>query len=131
MLKPTVGINIEKNFAPFIWASISCTVGKGRTSLSILWFSGLRSTQIRTFPDFLLTTTILAHHEVGLVTFEIMPDFSIVSKSSTAFGRRGRGTCLGVKIECGFSSGQSCIWYSPLPFCPLHEDVHSRIIKSL
>ena len=67
----------------------------------------VRSTQIRTSPDFLGTTTIQAHHGVGSNTFAITPAFSILSRSSATLGRRGRGMCRGVKSACGLALGRS------------------------
>ena len=109
---PLLASNFEKTLAPASWESVSSTFGSGWTSLSTFWLSGLRSTQIRTLPDFLGTTTIPAHHGVGSDTLEITPVFSVLSSSSATLGRRGKGTCCGVKSACGLVSGRSQMWYS-------------------
>ena len=56
---------------------------------------------MRTSPDLFGTTTIPAHHGVGVVTLEITPSFSIRSSSFFTRGRRGIGTFLGVNSAYG------------------------------
>ena len=109
----------KKTLAPASWAKVSSTFGSGWTSLSTLWLSGLRSMYILTFPVFLGTTTIPAHHPVGSVFLELTLAFSILSSSSATCNWRGRGTCHGVKIVYGFASKWSWMLYSParVPSC--------------
>ena len=127
---PLLASNFEKTFAPASWAKVSSTFGSGWTSLSTLWLSGLRSTHILTFPFFLGTTTIPAHHSVGSVTLEITPAFSILSSSSATCDRRGRGTCRGVKIACGFASGRSWMLYSPASVPSPWNTLENRFLTS-
>ena len=104
---PLLASSLEKIFAPPSCASVSSTFGSGCTSLSTDLFSGFRSTQMRTFPDFFGTTTIPAHHGVSSVTLEIILSFSMQFSSSMSFGLRGSGTFLGVNSANGFASGWS------------------------
>ena len=62
---------------------------------------------MRTLPFFLGTTTVPAHHWIGLSTFEITPKDSIRWSSSSTCGRRGSGTWPGVKSARGVASGLS------------------------
>jgi len=61
----TVRVQLGKTLAPARYAKVSSTFGSGCTSLRMLSLSGFKSTHMRTFPDFLGTITIPAHHGVG------------------------------------------------------------------
>ena len=95
---PLLAFNFEKISS---WANVSSTFGSGWTFLNTLWLRGFRSTQMCTPPD-LGTTTIPAHQGEGSDTLEITPAFSILSSSSVTLGRRGNGTCHGVKKSMWF-----------------------------
>ena len=75
---------------------------------------GFRSTQIRTVPSFLGTTTIPAHQGVGTSTLEMTPKDSMRDSSSFTFLQSGSGTFLGVCRAKGVASGLRQIWNSPL-----------------
>ena len=93
---PELASNLEKILAPTSWANVSSTFGRGWMSLITLLLSGFRSTHMWTAPNFLGTTTIPAHHGVGLLTLEINPVFSILLSSAATRGQSGSGTCRGV-----------------------------------
>ena len=93
---------------------MSSTLGRGWTSRRTLWFSGFKSTQIHTAPDFFGATTMPAHQGVGTSTFEITPIVSIRSSSSMTFPLSGSGTQRGVKSENGVASDFSLISYASL-----------------
>ena len=75
---------------------------------------GFRSTQIRTVPSFLGTTTIPAHQGAGTSTLEMTPKDSMHDSSSFTFLRSGSGMFLGVCRVKGVASGLRQIWNSPL-----------------
>ena len=62
---------------------------------------------MRTFPPFLGTTTMPAHHGVGSSNLVMTPISSILASSCATFGRRGRAMLRGVDSAYGFASGLS------------------------
>ena len=62
-------------------------------------------------PDFLGTTTIPAHQDVGSVTLDITPNDSIQFNSSSTLSRNGIGTFLGVCKAWGLASYFKVIVY--------------------
>ena len=110
---PKLASSLVKTFAPAICAKICSTAGMGCRSLFTLLLSLVRSTQMRTFPFFLGTTTIPAHQSVGSFTLAITPWSSIrVSSSLTAF-INGIGTLREVPSADGCTLSSSWIVYSP------------------
>ena len=91
--KPLLISSFEKILILLSRGSVSSTLGSRCTSLSTLWFSGLRSSQIRNLPFFLGTTTIPAHQRVGCDTSETTPAFSMWLSTSETIKKIVR-TCL-------------------------------------
>ena len=105
--------SLLKIFAPASCASTSSTFGSGWASQRTCTLSGLRSTQMRTVPSCFATTTIPAHHGVGVSTLEIIPRDSILFNSSLTYLWRGRGTLQGVCRANGWASGRRWTLKSP------------------
>ena len=105
--------SLLKTAAPESWARVLSTWGKGCVSRSTLSLRGFRSTQMRTLPFFLGTTTIPAHQSVGTSTLEMTSRVSMRLSSSRTFSRRGMGTFLAVKRAWGAALGFRRISYSP------------------
>ena len=114
--KPLLASNLLKTAAPANCAKVSSTLGIGWTSRSTLSLSGLRSTQMRTAPLGLGTTTMPAHHGVGSSTLEMTPRFSIRCNSSLTFWRSGMGTLRGVYIACGWAPSRNFFAKVPQTF---------------
>ena len=85
--KPELASSFEKTVAPATRAKVWSTAGRTCLSRWTLWFSLVRSTQMRTFPPNLgMTTTdpdlgkttMPAHHSVGSSIREITPNRSIL-----------------------------------------------------
>ena len=94
--------------APASLPKFSPTEGMGYTSLKMLSFSGFKSTQILTSPDFFGTSAPGS----GWSTLEITPMDSIHSSSCDTLSRSGRGTFRGVDNKYGTVSSLSWILYS-------------------
>ena len=91
---PLLASNFVKTLAHESCASVSLTLGSGCTARTTLLLSGLRSTHIRTLPDFLGTMTIPAHQGVGSSTLEITPMASMLASSSATFEHSGRANVV-------------------------------------
>ena len=81
----------------------SSTLSRGCTSCNTCSFKGLKSTHMQTDPDFLCTTTMPAHHGVGVSTREMTSSDSILVRSSNFLeqGNRdiaGSEQCKGLGI---------------------------------
>ncbi len=116
-LSPSSGIfqnplsvsNSENIVAPDIWGNISSRVGRMYRSRSTAWFRRFRLTHIFTYPLFLGTGTIGAHHSVGSVISSITPHFTILSYSAFALGSKGTDSLLAVVTVYGKASAFSLI----------------------
>ena len=104
--------NLLNTVAPDNCTSVVYTLGMGCTSLNTFLFSILRSTQIRTAPESLGTTIIVAHHGVGSSTGEITPRLCMCCNSHCTFDRNGRGIFCGAFKANGWLFGFSLIVYS-------------------
>lgn len=96
---------------------LSQSFGSGCTSLRTFSFRGLRSTQMWILPDFLGTTTMLAHQGVGSSTLDSTPIASILATSWSTFGCNGSGTCkvmksvaLGLRLLFQVSQAFKDLW---------------------
>ena len=124
---PQLAPSLLKTVAPDNCARVSSTFGSGWSSRNTLWLRGLRTTHIRTVEvSFFRTTTIPAHHRVGLWTFEMMPSASIRASSSLTFLRSGRGTRLGAVRVNGLASGFREISYSSPKFPKPRKSIVDR-----
>lgn len=85
-------VKVELCIASDNCAKISSTLGIGCASRNTLWFSGFKSTHIRTSPDHFGTTTIPAHHGVGSQISDITPIASIRPYSASSMLIAGFGT---------------------------------------
>ena len=59
------------------------------------------------------TTTIAAHHGIGIWTFEITPIYSIFLNSAWTLSLSSKGMLLGVYRENDFAPGFSFMVYCP------------------
>jgi len=100
---PELASKVENTVAPASCVIVCSTAGKGCLSRQMLSFNLLRSTQMRTFPLGLGTTTSPAHHSVGCSTLSMTPNASILVSSSLTFGRRGIATLQDVLRENGLA----------------------------
>ena len=82
---PLFASNLLNSFAPDSYARVISTFGMGWTSRNTLSLSGLRSTQMRTAPESLGTTTIAAHQGVGCCTADITPRLCIRCSSDCTY----------------------------------------------
>ena len=102
--KPLLTSSLLNVVAPASCARVLSTFGKGCVSLCTLSLSRRKSTQMRTFPDRLGTTTIPAHQEVAFVDRDMTPSDSMRASSFSTFFRRGIGTLRGVNRANGLAS---------------------------
>ena len=109
---PELASNFVKTVAPSNCAKVSSTVGSWWSSRRMNWLRGLKSTQIRTDPSGLGTTTMAWHQSVGPSTGWMTPSCSILVSSCSTLDLRGSGTLRGVYRHDGLASGVSSIWYS-------------------
>ena len=114
---PLFASSLVNTVAPASLPKVSSTEGMGCTSLKMLSFNGVKSTQILTPPDFFGTTTIPAQQRVGVSTLEITPMDSIRSSSCRTLSQSGRGTFQGVYNEYRTVSSLSWILYSSPNCC--------------
>ena len=104
--KPELASNFEKTVAPATRAKVWSTAGRMCLSRWTLWFSLVRSTQMRTFPPDLGTTTMPAHHSVSSSIRETTPNRSILSILAFTFDINGIAILRGTLIA--YSSAPSC-----------------------
>ena len=97
-------------------AKLSLTEPMGRTSSLTVLFSSVKSTQIRTCPLALGTSTLPEHNYVRTVTGEMTPCCNIESISYFPLGSNECGILLGVFKHTGSTSGLSLIWCSVFSF---------------
>ena len=110
--KPLLASNFVDTLVSPCMAKLSLTEPMGRTSSLPALFSSVKSTQIRTFPLALGTSTLPDHNYVGTVTGEMTPCCNIESISYFTLGTNGCGILLGVLKHTGSTSGLSLIWCS-------------------
>ena len=110
--KPLFVSSLLNTVAPASCARVLSAIGNGYTSLSMLSFNLLKSTHIWTLPDSFGTTTIPAHHSVGLLTFEMTPNCSMRCNSFLVASCSGMGMFLIACSAKGFASGFNLIEYS-------------------
>ena len=101
---PLFASSLLNMVAPDNCSSVVSTCGIGFTSRRTLSLRGFKSTQIRTAPKSLGTTTIAAHQGVGSSTGDMTPKLCIRYNSVCTFALIGRGMFLGVLNAngCGF-----------------------------
>ena len=104
--------SFEKTWAPAICARVWSTTGKGWCSQHTFLFSLVRSTHMFTRPLWLGTTTIPAHHSVGVSTGSITPSHSMWSNSTLIARISGTGTLCGVLSANGWAPSHRQIVYS-------------------
>src|SRR5436190_14708360 len=97
----------------FATTNISSVEGRTNLSLTINLLSSVKSPQMRICPDFLVTTTIGAHHSVASSTLDIIPFSSIVVNSFLTLLNNGNGTRRGADTAKGLASEVSLIRCGP------------------
>src|SRR5436190_10659516 len=90
--KPILASSLLNTFPFEMFANISSVEGRTNLSLTINLLSSVKSPQMRICPDFLVTTTIGAHHSVASSTLDIIPFSSIVVNSFLTLLNNGNGT---------------------------------------
>ena len=106
---PLLASNLLKTVAPASCARVSSTFGMGWVSRSTHSLMRRKSTQMRSEPDLLGTTTMPEHQGVGLSERDITPSNSIRPSSFCTFFLKGIGTTRGVNKANGLVSGARLI----------------------
>ena len=114
---PEFASSLEKYRAPAICARVWSMAGNVyRHSSYTLSLSLVRSTQIRTRPSVLGTTTIPTHHSVDVSTGSITPSHCMQSSLSLTAHISGTGTLRGVLSANGCAPSRRRIVYSSSSF---------------